>query len=90
MADNVIEVEEIPEKGITVTTVVTEGIMQTAVHQSGATLEADGQLEPSDIATIHRPTSAGNPLMQHDLVVRDVHAGVYGDFSEGGGPTDAV
>jgi hypothetical protein len=90
MADNGSDVDEIPQKGLTVTTVVTDGMMETTVHQSGADLKAEGKLDPSDIATIHRPRSAGDPHMQHDLAVRDAHAGVYGDFSEDAGPTDSV
>ncbi len=90
MEDKVIDVEEIVEKGITVTTVVAEGITETAIQQSGSVVETKGQSNPTDIALIQNPSSAGNPLLQHDLAVRDVHTGVYGDFSADAAPKDAV
>jgi hypothetical protein len=76
MDDNVIDVEEIPEKGITVTSVVIDGLIETSIQRS------DALLDRPDIAILHKPISAGDPRMQHDLAVRDVYAGKYGDFSE--------
>ena len=76
MADNVHEVEEIPEKGMTVTTVVADGIIETAIQHT------DLLGDVSEVGLIQRPLAAGNPLLQHDLIVRDVHAGVYDDLSQ--------
>ena len=82
MEDTVLEVEEIPEKGITVTTVVADGLIETAVQQTDLPGVTEEQRAGAELAIIQRPLDAGNPLLQHDLIVRDVHAGTYGDFSE--------
>ena len=85
MEDNVLDVDEIAEKGITVTTVVAAGLIETSIRQSGVNVATEGQNGPTTIAMIQKPVSAGDPRMQHDLVVFEVHAGKYGDFSEGAG-----
>jgi hypothetical protein len=82
MEENIIEVDEILEKGIRVTTVVVDGIIETTIQQSGSVVGDKKQTDPTDIVLIQNPSSAGDPRMQHDLAVRDVHAGEYGDFSE--------
>jgi len=82
MEDTVREVEEIPEKGITVTTVVADGLIETAVRPTNHAGSASGQVGAPELAIVQRPLSAGNPLLQHDLIVRDVYAGSYGDVSE--------
>jgi len=86
MEDNVLEVEEIPEKGITVTTVIADGLIETAVQSTDVPGVTEGQTDSPELAIIQRPLDAGNPLLQHDLIVRDVHAGTYGDFSEQADP----
>jgi len=89
MEDTVLEVEEIPEKGITVTTVVADGLIETAVQHTDRPGGTDGRSDAAELAIIQRPLDAGNPLLQHDLIVRDVHAGTYGDFSEQADPEAA-
>ena len=75
------EVEEIPEKGITVTTVVVDGRIETTVEYTDPEGGASGEQGATGATIIERPLSAGNPLLQHDLIVRDVHTGTYDDFS---------
>ena len=89
MEDKVLEVEEIPEKGLTVTTVVAEGLIETAVQHIDPLAPGTGATNAPEVAIIQRPLSAGNPLLQHDLIVRDVHAGVYDNFSQQTAPEAA-
>jgi hypothetical protein len=80
--EKLIETDEIPEKGITVTTVVVDGVTETAVQQSAVILGAEGETEKAGIALIQNPHAAGDHRLQHDLAIRDVYAGEFGDFSE--------
>jgi hypothetical protein len=82
MEDTVHEVEEFPEKRITVTTVVVDGRIETTVQHTDPEGDASGQPDATEATIIGRPLSAGNPLLQHDLIVRDVHTGTYDDFSQ--------
>jgi formylmethanofuran:tetrahydromethanopterin formyltransferase len=81
MQDNIIDVDEIPEKGITVTTVVIDGLTETTIRRSAAAPGVEEEFDQTGIALIQNPHAAGDPRLQHDLAIRDVYAGKYGDFS---------
>jgi hypothetical protein len=64
MEDKVLEVEEIPEKGLTVTTVVTEGLIETAVQHTEPLAQGTGATDAPEVAIDQWLLSAGIPLLQ--------------------------
>ena len=81
MEDHVLKIDEIVQKGITVTTVVANGYIETSVRQSGGDIVHEPHGNSTAIALLEFPLSAGDPRLQHARAIRHVHAGLYGDFS---------
>ncbi|HEY8285470.1 MAG TPA: hypothetical protein VIJ28_13885 [Chloroflexota bacterium] len=75
-------VDDVPEKGITIRTLVGGGNVETSVQESGSIGVKDGESGPTHIITIQNPIPPTDPRKQHDETIAKVQAGEYGDYSD--------
>jgi len=74
-------VDDVPEKGITVRTLVGGGNVETWVRESGSIGVKEGESGPTHIITIQNPIPFTDPIKQHEDTIAKVKAGEYGDYS---------
>jgi hypothetical protein len=81
MKGGLLATDEIPERGITVITIVEHSYIVTAIEQCSGPAESDRPIIPVKIAIIEGLRTTADPRLQHDVAVRDARAGLFSDGS---------
>ncbi len=72
----------IPEKGIDVSTTDSGGSVETIIQQAGSTIVSEVDAPPTVVNVISAPIGTVEPEAQHNQVVADARAGLYGNFDD--------
>ena len=79
MSESLPYLDHIPEQHITVVTVVADGVVILAIHGRSLPAAAAEPHLPGHLRMIRQPLGSTDPRAQHEQVVADVRAGLYGD-----------